>query len=127
MVYESMAQERERLLAAIYAVREKACVRCGVVKPNDLETFCNKLFYDRYTQVPADVCKACAAAKIANRWRKQKWERYDYECFKNQEAIRRARRERGDDPDGTWSVADHAAFDALRPPEPDCPRPTPGG
>jgi RNA polymerase subunit RPABC4/transcription elongation factor Spt4 len=116
-------------LAAIQALKEKACTRCGVVKPNDLVHFGNKLFGDRHTMVPTEVCKACTAAKIANRWRRQRWDQYEYECFKAREAVRKARAERGEpepeaDP-SQWTEADATVYDSLKPAEPDCPRPDP--
>jgi len=127
--YETDAQRRARLLAAITDLKEKACTRCGVVKPNDLQHFGNKLFYDRHTMVPTEVCKACTSAKIANRWRKQKWDEYDYQCWKASEAVRKLRRERGENPDvpqDQWTDQDVALYTGLLPMTPDCPRPLPG-
>jgi|ERR1700756_500495 len=127
MAYETSAQERERRLAEIYSRKTKPCTRCGVEKPNDLDHFGRKLFFDRFTVVPTDVCQACTSAKVANRWRRQKWDAHEYELFKARDAVRRARAERGEaqpevEPE-LWTDQDRALFNALRPVEPDCPRP----
>lgn len=113
MTYENDRDRKARLIKEFWAVKEKACQRCGVVKANSFEFFQKKWFLDRQTFVTVDVCKSCQSAAHRARWIKKHWEDYDYAVFKAEEAVRTARIARGlrgivDRIE--WDPQDHAVY-----------------
>lgn len=53
-------------------VKEKACERCGTVKPNDFRNFGKKLWKTRHDLTTTDVCIACQKKKVSDSM-KAKW------------------------------------------------------
>lgn len=65
--------------------KEKACGRCGTVKPNTFQFFGKKLWRTRHDLTTTDICMACQKAKVSqsmkDRWkaRKSKDENFENE------------------------------------------------
>lgn len=54
-------------------VKEKACAKCKVVKPNTFKYFGKKLWRTRHEHTTLDVCKQCRNSNISSAMRKL-WE-----------------------------------------------------
>lgn len=72
-------------------VKEKACGRCGTVKPNDFKFFGKKLWKTRFDLTTTDICCQCqkekTSASMKARWAERKQETADYQ----EEKLRMAR------------------------------------
>lgn len=59
-------------------VKEKACGRCGTVKPNDFKHYGKKLWKTRHDLTTTDICIGCQKAKVSAsmkaRWAERKGE-----------------------------------------------------
>lgn len=53
-------------------IKEKACGRCGTVKPNDFKFFGKKLFRTRKDLTTTDICITCQKEKVSASMR-AKW------------------------------------------------------
>ncbi len=72
-------------------VKEKACRRCGTVKPNDFRYFGKKLWMTRHTFTTNEVCIDCQKKQVSDsmraKWKARKIVGHDYEA----EQLRMAR------------------------------------
>lgn len=72
-------------------IKEKACLRCGTVKPNDFRFFGKKLWKTRFNLTTTDICCQCqkekTSASMRARWAERKQETADYQ----EEKLRMAR------------------------------------
>lgn len=72
-------------------VKEKACDRCGTVKPNTFKFFGKKLWQTRIGLTTTDICRQCqrekTSASMKAKWAARKQETADYQ----EEKLRMAR------------------------------------
>lgn len=72
-------------------VKEKACRRCQVVRPNNFQYFGKKLWRTRHDFTTNEVCIVCQKAKVSEsmkaKWQSRKVVGHDYEA----EQVRMAR------------------------------------
>jgi uncharacterized protein YukE len=77
-------------------IKEKACERCGTVKPNDFQFFGKKLWKTRHDLTTNDVCLACQRQKVSDsmkaRWKARKGadKRYEDEQLRMARTVQEA-------------------------------------